>query len=110
MNKSRLRSKGSERQFKALYEAIAVIENAQEAEQFFKDLCTPAELQAMSDRWQVVVPIVEGTPYRDIYEATQVSVTTVGRVARTLSFGLGGYELILKRLNKRKKERSDEKK
>jgi uncharacterized protein YerC len=30
-------------------------------------------------------------PYRDIHERTHVSVTTIGRVARTLERGAGGY-------------------
>jgi len=42
--------------------------------------------------------------YRDIHEKTGVSVTTVGRVARSLMFGDGGYEMIYKRLCKKNKE------
>nr|WP_284347006.1 Trp family transcriptional regulator [Xanthomonas oryzae] len=52
---------------------------------FLRDLCTPAELEAMADRWRVVPLLVKGVPYREIHELTQVSVTTIGRVARTLT-------------------------
>ncbi len=55
------------------------------------DLCTPAELEAMADRWQVVPLLLRGVPYRDIHQQTGVSVTTVGRVARCLTHGAGGY-------------------
>lgn len=55
------------------------------------DLCTPAELEAMADRWQVVPLLLRGVPYRDIHQRTGVSVTTVGRVARCLTHGAGGY-------------------
>lgn len=55
------------------------------------DLCTPAEIEAMVDRWQVVAPLLDGVPYREIHERTGVSVTTVGRVARCLTHGAGGY-------------------
>src|SRR5690606_25109990 len=51
----------------------------------------PAELEAMADRWRVVPLLLQGLPYREIHERTQVSVTTVGRVARTLEHGAGGY-------------------
>ena len=62
---------------------------------FLEDLCTPAELEAMSDRWKVVPLIAEGVPYREIHDRTLVSVTTIGRVARTLERGAGGYSAAL---------------
>jgi len=40
----------------------------------------------------------EGRSYRDIRELTQVSVTTIGRVARFLEMGTGGYRTVLDRL------------
>ncbi|HHT0594255.1 TPA: YerC/YecD family TrpR-related protein [Legionella anisa] len=81
-----------------LMNAISLLKNKEEALQFFTDLCTPAELEAMADRWQVVPLLRQGIPYRTIHEQTEVSVTTITRVARCLSFGTGGYELIAKRL------------
>ena len=35
--------------------------------------------------------LLRGLPYRDIHALTGVSVTTIGRVARTLERGAGGY-------------------
>lgn len=58
---------------------------------FLRDLCTPAELEALTDRWRVVPYILKGTPYREIHERTAVSITTIGRVARFLKQGNGGY-------------------
>ena len=58
---------------------------------FLRDLCTPAELEALTDRWRVVPYLLEGLAYREIHERTSVSVTTIGRVARFLSQGNGGY-------------------
>src|SRR5690349_21412889 len=86
----------------ALLEAIVAIKSAAEAKQFFEDLCTPTELQAMADRWNVVFPLKEGIPYRTICEETGVSVTTIGRVARCLAMGTGGYNLIYERLKRKK--------
>jgi TrpR-related protein YerC/YecD len=82
-----------------LYKAIALIQTAEEAQKFLQDLCTPAELQAMADRWRVLDLLKQGMPYRKIYEETGVSVTTVGRVARSVLLGDGGYNLIYERLN-----------
>jgi uncharacterized protein YerC len=46
------------------------------------------------------VPLLQdGLPYRRIHEMTGVSVTTIGRVARCLSGGNGGYRTVLERLS-----------
>ncbi|WP_298624668.1 YerC/YecD family TrpR-related protein [uncultured Legionella sp.] len=81
-----------------LMDAIGLLKNKDEAMQFFTDLCTPAELESMADRWQVVPLLRQGIPYRTIHEQTGVSVTTITRVARCLSFGTGGYQLIADRM------------
>lgn len=82
-----------------LYEAILTLRDMKEVKKFFEDLCTPTERQAMADRWRVVEFVTKGIPYRTIYEQTGVSVTTIGRVARCLSEGGGGYKLAYERLN-----------
>ncbi|MBA2656276.1 MAG: helix-turn-helix domain-containing protein [Tatlockia sp.] len=81
-----------------LMQAISLLKNEQEALAFFTDLCTPAELEAMADRWVVVPLLRQGISYRVIQEQTGVSVTTITRVARCLSMGSGGYTLIADRL------------
>jgi TrpR-related protein YerC/YecD len=78
---------------RALYEAILTLKTADECRAFFRDLCTPAELQALADRWSVVELLRQDLPYREIHRLTGVSVTTIGRVARYLIAGNGGYEL-----------------
>lgn len=75
----------------ALCRAVISLKNISECRNFFKDLCTPAELQALVDRWQVVQLLQQDLPYRRIHDLTGVSVTTIGRVARFLSNGFGGY-------------------
>ena len=86
---------------RALYQAVVALESVDEARAFFRDLCTPAELQAMADRWAVVAPLERGVPYREIHDRTGVSVTTIGRVARFLEGGFGGYRLVSQRLRGR---------
>ena len=81
----------------ALFEAVMSLESVEECRNFLKDLCTPAELQALVDRWQVVEYLEQGLPYRKIHDLTGVSVTTIGRVARFLADGFGGYQAAIKR-------------
>lgn len=92
-------AQGQQQAEDALLEAIVSLATVEEARCFCKDLCTPAELQALVDRWQVVTYLEQGLPYRQIHDLTGVSVTTIGRVARFLTDGFGGYETVFKRLN-----------
>jgi TrpR-related protein YerC/YecD len=82
-----------------LFEAMAALKTAEECRAFLRDLCTPAEIQAMADRWAVVEYIQRGLPYREIHKLTGVSVTTIGRVAKFVAAGNGGYELALRRVD-----------
>jgi len=83
---------------RALAEAVLQLRTVDECRAFLKDLCSPTELQALADRWSVVGFLQEGLPYREIQRRTGVSVTTIGRVARYLTQGNGGYALVVKRL------------
>lgn len=81
----------------ALSRAMISLRTAAECRDFLHDLCTPAELQALVDRWQVVELLEEGLTYRRINSLTGVSVTTIGRVARFLTDGFGGYRTAIDR-------------
>ena len=81
----------------SLYKAFLTMDKPSEVRQFLLDLCTPSELEAIVDRWWTASLLKEGRSYRDISEITGVSVTTIGRVARYLNMGEGGYRLALRR-------------
>ena len=50
-----------------------------------RDLCTPAELRTLAERWHVARLLDETSlPYRDIHLQTGVSTTTIVRVGRFL--------------------------
>jgi len=83
-----------------LYTALGALQSAEECRAFLRDLCTPAEIQAMADRWSVVEFLQRGLPYREIHRLTGVSVTTIGRVARFLASGNGGYAVAVRRVSK----------
>lgn len=87
---------------RSLFAAVLTLRNVDEVRAFFRDLCTPAELQAMADRWSVVEQLQRGLPYREIHRLTGVSVTTIGRVARCLADGNGGYANAVKRVEAHK--------
>ena len=86
---------------RSLYQAVLTLRTVEECRDFFRDLCTPAELQALTDRWNVVGLLQQGIPYREIHRLSGVSVTTIGRVSRYLAAGNGGYALAARRLSER---------
>lgn len=83
---------------KRLFQAIISLQTATEAEAFLRDLCTRQEIDALSERWQIVRLLDQGLTYREIAPLAQTSTTTVTRVAQWLMNGAGGYRLVLDRL------------
>ena len=81
-----------------LIEAVRSMRSDSELRAFLQDLCTPAELEAIADRWRVVPLLIQGIAYREIHDRTGVSVTTIGRIARCLDLGAGGYRLAAERV------------
>jgi TrpR-related protein YerC/YecD len=82
----------------SLIQALQSLRSTGEMRAFLEDLCTPSELEAIADRWRVVPLLIAEVPYREIHDRTGVSVTTIGRVARCLDLGAGGYRIALERL------------
>ncbi len=84
----------------ALADALLLLRSPAEARKLLADLCTPAEIRTIAERWHVARLLDEGTlTYREIHEATGVSTTTIVRVARFLrQEDNGGYRVLLNRL------------
>lgn len=86
------------KRLKSLLETIVRIETSAELKDFLSDLCTPAELESLSDRWEVAKMIDGGQNYRDIAEKTKISTTTITRVGRALKYGTGGYKKAISKI------------
>jgi TrpR-related protein YerC/YecD len=82
----------------ALMEAILRLETMDEAERFFRDLCTLGELRDMAQRWAVARMLDQGLHYARISQETGASTATITRIASWLRHGEGGYRLMLERL------------
>jgi TrpR-related protein YerC/YecD len=83
--------------------ALMAPRTQQEMRRLLVDLCTPAEIRTLAERWHVA-RLLDGTDlsYRDIHDATGVSTTTIVRVARFLrQEPHRGYRLALDRIGGR---------
>jgi len=93
------RQKQNLRRRQQLAKALFSAKDTAELERFLVDLCTPAELRALSERWHIAKLLDKGDlSYREINTQTGVSTTTIGRVARFLNEEPHqGYRAILDR-------------
>ncbi|HEY1604296.1 MAG TPA: YerC/YecD family TrpR-related protein [Allosphingosinicella sp.] len=68
-----------------LHAALLTPPSAEAMGRLLADLCTPAEVRTLAERWHVA-RLLDGTDlsYREIHDATGVSTTTIVRVARFL--------------------------
>jgi|SRR5579885_1163810 len=88
------------KRIKSLYKAILALKNEQECEKFFRDLLTEPEIREFANRWKVAQMLNDKVQYATISKETGMSSTTIARISKWLNAGMGGYQLMLKRLTK----------
>ena len=82
-----------------LFDAILSLENKEECYRFFEDLCTSAEIKAMSQRLVVAKMLMEKKVYTEIVKETGASTAAISRVKRALfDNDTYGYTLVLDKL------------
>ena len=82
-----------------LSKVLKELNSSKDIENFLLDLCTPSEIEAMEERWEVAQLLYEGkSTYRDIASRLNTSTATVTRVARFLFKETNqGYIKVLKK-------------
>ncbi|MBM6775518.1 YerC/YecD family TrpR-related protein [Olsenella profusa] len=88
----------SEDEVRRLLEALCSLRTPEEARALLADLCTPREVEDLSQRLEVARLLSAGTSYVDVSHATGASSTTVSRVSKCLNGEAGGYRMVLARL------------
>ena len=61
-NRPATRQPGQQQQERAFFAAILALESVEECRSFFRDICTPNELQAVADRWIEILESREQPP------------------------------------------------
>ena len=82
-----------------LLEAILALQNKDEAQIFLRDLLTEEEIKEFSSRFAVARMLSDKVSYKQIGKKTGMSSTTIARISKWLSRGMGGYQLLINRLN-----------
>lgn len=84
---------------KALYKAILSLKTEGECKKFLRDLLTEKEIKEFTNRWKVARMLEKKVSYEKIEKETGMSSTTIARIQKWLTNGMGGYRLMLKRLS-----------
>ncbi len=87
-----------------LVQAVLALETPAECRAFLEDLMTGKEIQDCSQRILVAKMLGQKQVYNAITAATGASTATISRVNRCCSYGAGGYQLILDRLEKNEEQ------
>ena len=82
---------------KDLFLAILSLENTDECSAFFEDVCTIKELSDIAQRLRAAKLLKSGASYTEISQETGMSTATISRVNRCLSYGGGGYKMVIER-------------
>lgn len=82
-----------------LFHAVLSLESIEECYKFFEDVCTIKEIQEIAQRLEVARLLKEGKAYNDVAKETGASTATISRVNKCISYGSGGYQIVLERLN-----------
>ena len=84
---------------KQFINALLVLETPAEAEAFVRDLMTEGEILEFSRRLEAARLLSKKVYYDAIIEKTGLSSTTIARISKWLKGSLGGYRLVLGRLD-----------
>ncbi len=80
---------------KELAKLVAGIKDSETVEAFLHNILTPAELDEISKRLQIVKLLMKGMPQREVAKKLGVSMGTVSRGSRELKYGENGFKKIL---------------
>lgn len=81
-----------------LMKVFANLKTTEECYSFLEDLCTIKEILDMSQRLEIAILLKSGTNYQEINKRTGVSTATISRVNKCLSYGSGGYQAVLEKM------------
>ena len=85
-----------------LFQSILALKSVDECYAYFDDLCTIKEVRDMGQRLAVAFQLRQGDSYQKIIETTGISSATICRVNRCLSYGSGGYNTVIDRMQEGK--------
>ena len=81
---------------RALLQLIVEVDNLEDCQALFDDLCTRKEVENMAERLYAAKLLAEGNTYNQVMAQSDISSATLSRVSRCLQYG-SGYAKLLKK-------------
>lgn len=81
--------------------AILHLDTIAEARAFFRDLLTIGEINDFANRWKIARMLHIKVPYQKIQRVVGVSSASVARTQKTLMRGVGGYQIVLRKMDEK---------
>ena len=78
-----------------LFELITSLDNVDDCQALFDDLCTIKEVENMAERCHAAKLLLEGNTYSQVMAQADISSATLSRVSRCVQYG-SGYSKLLK--------------
>ena len=78
-----------------LFEIIMKLDNIDDCQVLFDDLCTVKEVENMAERCFAAKLLLEGNTYSQVMAQADISSATLSRVSRCVQYGKG-YSKLLK--------------
>ena len=78
-----------------LFEIIMKLDNIDDCQALFDDLCTIKEIENMAERCFAAKLLLEGNTYSQVMAQADISSATLSRVSRCVQYGKG-YSKLLK--------------
>ena len=78
-----------------LFELILKLDNVEDCQALFEDMCTRKEIEKMAERIFAAKLLMEGKTYNQVMEVADISSATLSRVSQCVQYGKG-YSKLLK--------------
>jgi TrpR-related protein YerC/YecD len=88
--------KSKDQKIEALYALLAGIDDPQDMEALFEDMCTRKEVENMAERLYAAQLLLEGNTYNQVMAQADISSATLSRVSRCVQYGSGYAKLLAK--------------
>ena len=77
-----------------LFEIIMKLDNIDDCQALFDDLCTVKEVENMAERCFAAKLLLEGNTYSQVMAQADISSATLSRVSRCVQYGSGYSKLL----------------
>lgn len=91
-------NKADKKAIENFYKAVMSFDSTDDCKDFFDDIFTIQEMNAIVQRFEVACHLADGKSYAEVNKLTGASTATICRVAKCINYGNGGYKKVIDKL------------